>query len=373
MASPGHHRVLLGMAPGVGKTYRMLQEGRGELANGRDVVIAYLEPHDRPETTAQAEGLEMVPRLRAEYGSAVLPEMDLDAVLARRPELALVDELAHTNSDECRNGKRFEDVRELLAAGIDVISTVNVQHLESLSDQVADLTGVRVRETLPDEMLKTADEVVLIDLTPQDLIERLREGKVYPEQRVNAALNSFFKVENLAALREVALRQLAEEVETKRLLTGGPGRDRDRLTEQRQPQAVGEKLLALVTPDPRSQRLIRRAWRSSQRLGADLDLLWMAPPGQAQRIEEDEAVSAMERLASVLGANLIVESGDDLVATVRRVAKERGATYILIGPPQPRTGLRRLRPSLVERLLEAVPGVDVRIVSDRTKLNGQSE
>ena len=375
MTARGHHRVLLGMAPGVGKTYRMLQEGRAELEDGRDVVIGYLEPHDRPETTAQAEGLEVVPRMGAEYGSAILPEMDLEAVLARAPELALVDELAHTNAGACRNAKRYADVDEILAAGIDVISTVNVQHLESLSDQVADLTGVRVRETLPDELLKSADEVVLIDLTPQDLIERLREGKVYPEARVSAALNSFFKVENLAALREVALRQLAEEVETKRLLSGGPERprDRDRLTEPHRPQAVGEKLLALVTPDPRSQRLIRRAWRSSQRLGSGLDLLWMAPPGRAQRIEEDEEVTAMQRLASVLGANLIIESGDDLVATVRRVAEQRGTTYILIGPPSHRTGLARLRPSLVDRLLEAVPGVDIRIVSDRTKLNGGGE
>jgi len=360
------------MAPGVGKTYRMLQEGRGELKTGRDVVIAYLEPHDRPETTAQAEGLEMIPRLAAAYGSATLPEMDLEAVLARGPELALVDELAHTNAEDCRNRKRFEDVEELLGAGIDVISTVNVQHLESLSDQVADLTGVRVRETLPDEILKSADEVVLIDLTPEDLIERLREGKVYPENRVAAALNSFFKIEHLAALREVALRQLAQEVGSKRLLSGGGSdlRARDRFTEPHVPQAVGEKLLALVTPDPRSQRLIRRAWRSSQRLGADLDLFWMSPPGRAQKLEEDEAVQAMERLAAVLGANLIIETGDDLVATVRRVARERGATYILIGPPRRRRGLARLRPSLVDRLLDAVPGVDIRVVSDRTKLNG---
>lgn len=360
------------MAPGVGKTYRMLQEGRAELEAGRDVVIGYLEPHDRPETTAQAVGLEMVPRLTAEYGSATLPEMDLDAVLGRAPELALVDELAHTNAEACRNRKRFEDVEELLGAGISVISTVNVQHLESLSDQVADLTGVRVRETLPDEVLKSAGEVVLIDLTPEDLIERLREGKVYQENRVATALNSFFKIENLAALREVALRQLAQEVGSKRLLSGGDSelRTRDRLTEPHVPQAVGEKLLALVTPDPRSQRLIRRAWRSSQRLGADLDLLWMSPPGRAQRLEEDEPVKAMERLAAVLGANLIIETGDDLVATVRRVAKERGATYILIGPPRRRRGLARLRPSLVDRLLDAVPGVDIRVVSDRTKLNG---
>ena len=254
--------------------------------------------------------------------------------------------------------------------GIDVISTVNVQHLESLNDQVADLTGVRVRETLPDSVLKKADEVVLIDQTPEDLIERLRQGKVYAEPQIPAALNSFFKIENLAALREVALRQVAEEVGTKRLKTSEMVRPRDRLTEERRPRAFGEKLLALVTPDPRSQRLIRRAWRSSQRLGTELDLLWVAPAGQAQKLEDDPDVIAMKRLAAVLGANLVIESSDDLVMTTKRVAQERGATYILIGPPSPRTGLRRLRASLVDQLLEAIPGVDVRVVADRTKLNG---
>ncbi|MGK2956614.1 MAG: histidine kinase [Solirubrobacterales bacterium] len=373
MAAPGHHRVLLGMAPGVGKTYRMLREGQAELAAGHDVVIGYLEPHDRPETSAQAEGLEMVARSLIEHGSTSLPEMDLDAVLARAPEIALVDELAHTNASGSEHKKRYEDVEVLLAHGIDVISTVNVQHLESLNDQVADLTGVRVRETLPDDVLKKADEVVLIDQTPEDLIERLRNGKVYPEQRVAAALNSFFRIENLSALREVALRQVAEEVGSKRRITTESTRPRDRLTEERKPQAFGEKLLALITPDPRSQRLIRRAWRSSQRLGASLDLLWVAPSGQAQQIDLDPEVIAMERLASVLGANLIIESGDDLVMTTKRVAQERGATYILIGPPRPRTGFRRLSPSLVDRLLEAVPGVDIRVVSDRSRIGEHNE
>ncbi len=369
MPPRGHHRVLLGMAPGVGKTYQMLREGRAELAAGVDVVIGYLEPHDRPETSAQAEGLEMVPRVLVEHGSTSLPEMDPDAILARAPELALIDELAHTNVAGSENEKRYEDVEVLLSAGIDVISTVNVQHLESLNDQIADLTDVRVRETLPDSVLKKADEVVLIDQTPEDLIERLRKGKVYPEAQVAAALNSFFKIENLSALREVALRQVAEEVGTKRLLTNETIRPRDRLTEERQPQAFGEKLLALVTPDPRSQRLIRRAWRSSQRLGADLDLLWMAPPGQMEQLESDPEVDAMKRLAAVLGTNLIIESGDDLVMTAKRVAQERGATYILLGPPTPPTGLRRFRTSLVDRLLEAIPGIDVRVVADRTKMN----
>src|ERR1041385_8096677 len=182
------------MAPGVGKTYRMLQEGRSEADSGRDVVVGYLEPHGRAETLAQAEGLELVPRRRVEYRGRTLEEMDLPVVLTRKPELCLIDELAHTNAPGVEHEKRFEDVRDVLDAGIDVFSTVNVQHLESLNDQVNQLTGARVRETIPDAALSAADEVVLIDLTPEALIARLRAGKVYRPQGAPAAPNNFFKI-----------------------------------------------------------------------------------------------------------------------------------------------------------------------------------
>src|SRR5262245_47652759 len=181
------------MAAGVGKTYRMLQEGRQAQDEGRDVVIGYLEPHDRPETAALADGLEKVPRLRTEHGTLELEEMDVDAVIRRSPELALIDELAHTNAPGMRNEKRYQDIDEVLDAGIDVISTVNVQHLESLNDSIAELTDVRVRETFPDRILEDADEVVLVDLTPEALQERLRAGKVYPAERVAVALGKFFR------------------------------------------------------------------------------------------------------------------------------------------------------------------------------------
>src|SRR5580698_2467092 len=218
VAAKGRYKIFLGMAAGVGKTYRMLQEGQAEAEAGRDVVIGYLEPHGRPDTIAQARNLETVPRRQIEYRETLIPEMDLPAVLERAPELCLIDELAHTNAPGCEHEKRYEDINDVLAAGIDVFSTVNVQHLESLNDQVAELTGVRVRETVPDSVLGRADEVVLIDLTPEALIGRLRAGKVYPGESVDAALNNFFKIENLAALREVSLRQVAEEVEAKRLV-----------------------------------------------------------------------------------------------------------------------------------------------------------
>jgi two-component system, OmpR family, sensor histidine kinase KdpD len=364
----GHYKIFLGMAAGVGKTFRMLQEGKAEQTAGRDAVIGYLEPHDRPETEAQAAGLERLPRREVEYRGAVAEEMDLPAIFQRAPELCLIDELAHTNPPGLEHHKRFEDIEDVLDAGIDVFSTVNVQHLESLNDRVAELTGVRVRETFPDSVLASADEVVLVDLTPEALIARLRAGKVYPAERVPAALDNFFRVENLAALREVVLRQTAEEVESKRAAPAGELLGtREELLADEAPQAVAERVLALITPRPRSQRLVRRAWRSAQRLGAELDLLYVTSPGSPPRGEEREQLEALRGLASVLGAHLLVEEGDDLVDAAARVAAERGITYLLIGQPRPRTGLRRLGESLPDRLLRKLPGVDVRIVADRTR------
>jgi two-component system sensor histidine kinase KdpD len=343
----GRHKVFLGMAAGVGKTYRALQELRAEHETGRDVVIGYLEPHARAETESQADGLPRLPRRRVQHRDLALEELDLPALLARKPELCLIDELAHTNAPGLEHGKRYEDVADALAAGIDVYSTVNVQHLESLNDQVAELTGVRVRETLPDSVLSAADEVVLVDVTPPALIERLRAGKIYAPARVPAALNGFFRTENLEALREVALRQVAEDVEHKRL------------REVAIPQAVGERLLALVTPQASSQRVVRRAWRSAQRLGAELDILTVLSPTRDPSPAEREQLEALRRLASLLGAHVIEEAGDDLPETVARVARERGTTYVLMGRPQ--------RKRVVDRLLRALPGIDVRIVADRSQ------
>jgi two-component system, OmpR family, sensor histidine kinase KdpD len=361
----GHHKVFLGMAAGVGKTFRMLQEGRAELETGRDVVIGYLEPHGRQETVAQVDGLSTLPRRQLTYKDVPFEEMDLPAIIERRPELVLIDELAHTNAPGVEHDKRYEDVTDVLEAGIDVFSTVNVQHLESLNDQVAELTGVRVRETFPDSVLSSADEVVLVDLTPTALIERLQAGKVYPAARVPAALNGFFRVENLEALREVALRQVAEDVEAKRLKGDAVILREDRLMDRAAPLAVAERLLALVTPQPSSQRIVRRAWRSAQRLGAELDVLIVLArePSEAER----EQIEAFHRLGSLLGAEVIVEEGDDVPAVAARVAAERGSTYVLIGSPAARRGLRRFREPFTDRLVRALPGIDVRIVADRSK------
>ena len=259
------------MAAGVGKTYRMLQEGRQAQEQGRDVVIGYLEPHDRPETAALAEGLEVVPRLRTAHGGA----RARGDGRRRRHRAARPSSRSSTSSRTrtrrgMRNEKRYQDIDEILDAGIDVISTVNVQHLESLNDAIFELTGVRVRETFPDRILDEADEVVLVDLSPEELQERLRAGKVYPKERAEVALENFFRHENLAALRELVLREVAEDVEARR---------QPAALEPLSQQAVAERILALIEPQPKSQRILRRAWRSAQRLGAEIDALWVRPPG----------------------------------------------------------------------------------------------
>jgi two-component system sensor histidine kinase KdpD len=352
----GRYRILLGMAAGVGKTYRMLQEGRQAQQEGRDVVIGYLEPHDRPETAALAEGLEMVPRLRVEHGSLTLEEMDVDAVVRRAPELALVDELAHTNAQGARNEKRYQDIEEILAAGIDVISTVNVQHLESLNDAVFELTGVRVRETFPDHMLDDADEVILVDISPESLQDRLRAGKVYPGGQAERALLNFFRTENLSALRELALREVAEDVGARRGTS---------VLDPLSKQAVGERVLALVEPQPRSQRVLRRAWRSAQRLGSEIDALWMRRPGQQLDKEQATQLAALRRLASILGVHFLEEEGDDLVSVVRRVAAERGSTYVFLGTPDEGRWAEIMKGSLLSRMVRELPGLDIRVVAHR--------
>jgi two-component system sensor histidine kinase KdpD len=354
------------MAPGVGKTYQMLLEGLAEQEAGRDVVIGLLETHGRAETARLAEDLPLIPRRRVRYRETVIEEMDLPAILSRAPELCLIDELAHTNAPGVEHKKRYDDIEEVLDNGIDVLSTLNVQHLESLNDHITELSGVRVRETIPDAILARADGVELIDLTPEALLERLRAGKVYPAERIDAALNNFFRVENLAALREVALRQVAEEVGAKRF-TAELVPSRGESLAGSASQAVGERLLALVEPYPGAQRLVRRAWRSAQRLGADLDLLWVAPPGKPLGEENQQSLVALRQLASLLGARMHEEESDDLAATVVEFATRRGITYILLGRSRPARGLARLRTPLPQRLMAHLPGVDVRIVADRAK------
>ena len=255
-----------------------------------------------------------------------------------------------------RNEKRWQDIDEVLAAGIDVMSTVNVQHLESLNDSIFELTEVRVRETFPDSVLEAADEVLLVDLTPEELQARLRDGKVYKPERAEVALENFFRVDKLSALRELALREVAEDVESRRIA---------RTLEPLSRQAVGERVLALVEPQPKSQRIMRRAWRSAQRLGATMDALWVRRPGRGPTDEEAVQVAALRRLAAILGAHFLEEEGDDLVGTVRRVVAERGSTYVFVGTPDESRRREILGGSLLSRMVRELPGIDIRVVTNR--------
>jgi two-component system sensor histidine kinase KdpD len=361
----GHHKILLGMAAGVGKTYRMLQEGDAEHERGRDVVVGLVETHGRADTASLLIGFEVLPRRRVVYRAIPLDEMDLPAILRRAPEVCLIDELAHANAPGVEHTKRYEDIEDVLDAGINVISTLNVQHLDSLNDRIAELTGITVRETVPDLLLTSADEVVIIDVSPETLLDRLRAGKVYPPRQVDEALNHFFRIETLAALREITLRQLAQEVEAKRVDIDIVGTS-DELLVHDAPQAVGERLMALVEPYPSSQRLVRRAWRSAQRLGSDLDLLWVKRPAASLSTEQEATLTALHQLASMLGVKLLIEEADELAATVARVATQHGTTYILMGRSRRPRGLNRLRIPLAQQLMELLPGVDVRIVADRS-------
>jgi two-component system sensor histidine kinase KdpD len=287
--------------------------------------------------------------------------MDVDAVVRRRPELALIDELAHTNAPGMRHGKRYQDIEEVLDAGIDVVSTVNVQHLESLNDSIFELTGVRVRETFPDRILEDADEVVLVDLSPEELRERLRAGKVYPPDRAELALEHFFRQENLSALRELVLREVAEDVEARRA---------PEVLEPLSQQAVAERILVMVTPEPRSQRLLRRAFRSGQRLGAEVDAVWVRRPGEALDGEEEASLAALRRLATILGTHFVEVVGDDLVGAVKAVAHERGSTSVFVGTPDESRRREIFRGSLVSRLVRELPGIDIRVVADRALRDG---
>ncbi len=358
-AGRGHHRILLGAAAGVGKTFRMLLEGQQAADTGIDVVIGYLEPHDRKDTIDVAQGLENAPRRRIQHAGVWLEEMDVDAVLRRVPELALIDELAHTNAPGGRNVKRYEDIAEVLAAGIDVISTVNIQHLESLNDVIFEVTGVRVRETFPDQVLDDADEVVLVDLTPEELRERIRAGKVYPQDRVDTALSNFFAAEKLSSLRQLALREVAEDVQA---------RQAPPLIGEASSTLIRDRILVLVEPRPAAQRLMRRAWRSGQRLGAaDVDALWAHRPGASLTEDERVALAALRRLAVLLGIHFLEEEDADPVTAVARVAQDRGTTYVFLEAPAERRLDLILGRSLLHRLVEALPGVDIRLCADRSK------
>ncbi|NJL94818.1 MAG: sensor histidine kinase KdpD, partial [Anaerolineae bacterium] len=352
----GRLKVFLGMAAGVGKTYAMLEAAHQRLAEGRDVVVGYVETHGRPETQALLNGLEVIPRQQLAYRGRNLPEMDLDAILRRAPQVVLVDELAHTNVPGARHAKRYQDVLELLHAGIDVLTTVNVQHFESRADAVQQITGIVVHETLPDSVLDLATEVELIDLSPEELRKRLAEGKVYTPERAEVAAQNFFRVGNLTALREMALRLTAERVDhqlqnymqVKRI--AGPWRS-------------AERLLVAVGPSPSSAQLIR--W--TRRTAYNLDAPWLAvyvETTQTLSTADQAQLSRNLALARELGGEVVMAAGQDVVAVLLRLARQRNVTQIVMGKPR---GWRWWRGSLAERMLSASGQIDVYLVSGQTE------
>ena len=353
-AQRGRLTVFLGPAAGVGKTYGMLLAARERQSEGQDVVIGWVDTHGRRETEALLEGLERLPAREVEYQGARLQEMDLEGLLERHPQLALVDELAHTNAPGSRHTKRYQDVEELLAAGVDVFTTVNIQHLESLNDVVAQITGVVVRETLPDSVLRSAEEIRLVDLSPDQLIQRLQEGKVYVPEQAQRALHNFFRPGNLNALRELALRETAEAVDAQLA-----GYMRDHAIGG--PWPVKERVMVCVGPSPLSANLVRAAHRMASRLKADLLAAAVETP-TGLRGENRARLAANLRLAEQLGAEAVTLYGKDVARALGEFARSRNVTQIVIGQPLHSRLRDLLRPSPVDRLVRLSHGISVHVI-----------
>jgi len=352
----GRLKVFFGYAAGVGKTYAMLDAARRERAEGVDVVVGYVEPHGRKETEALLEGMEILPPLQVSYRGVTVREFDLDAALARRPQLILVDELAHTNAEGLRHAKRWQDIEELLDAGIDVWTTCNVQHVESLNDVVAKVSGIVMRETVPDDVFARADEMALIDLPPEDLLERLAQGKVYIPEQAARALQNFFRKDNLVALRELALRRTAERVHAD-VQTARQARA------TRDVWATRERLLVCVGPSPTSARLIRSAKRLADSLGAEWVAVHVDTPQSGRMSSKDRGrLLAHLRLAERLGAETSTISGDDMVEETIRYAQERNVTKVVVGKSElGKNWLRRTR-SPSDRLIRNSGDIDVYVI-----------
>ncbi len=353
----GQLKMFFGAAPGVGKTYAMLESARQRRAEGVDIIVGLVETHGRKETEALLEGLEILPRRNVEYRGAVLKEFDLDSALRRKPAIMLVDELAHTNAPGSRHKKRWQDVYELLGAGISVYTTVNVQHLESLNDVVSQITGVNVRETVPDFLLDRADEIELIDLPPDDLLQRLREGKVYMPEQAAAAIENFFRKGNLIALRELALRRTADRVD-------------EQMQVYRQDKGIkaiwpaGERILVCVGHNPRSIRLIHAARRLAAGLRAEWIAVHVEAPSRVRTSESDiKQLGDHMRLAESLGAETAVLSGQRMSEEVITYARSRNVSRIIIGKPTHARWKDKLFGSPLDEIVRGSGDIDVYVIS----------
>ncbi len=358
----GKLKIYLGYGPGVGKTWQMLVEGHRLKQEGVDVVIGLVETHGRADTAKLIEGLEVVPRRQVQYRGIAIEEMDLDAVMARKPEVALVDELAHSNVPGSQNAKRYLDVQDLLAAGIHVISTLNLQHLESLYDTVEALVSVKVHERLPDSVLAEADEIVNVDLAPEDLQQRLREGKIYPHERVHTALENFFKRANLNELRELTLRELASHIDLKR--RSGP--------DEEYGTAPDQVMVCLSSRGPNSAALLRYGSRLAGRLNRNWYAVYVQTPREAPTAIDattQRFLSDTLTLANLLGAIVFTYKGEDIADTIVQFAKEYRVGHIVIGRPGRLRLWERLlgKKTLVERLILKARGHTVVVVDARAE------
>ncbi len=359
----GRLKVFLGYAAGVGKTYQMLSEAHRLVEEGVDLVVGYVETHGRRDTTALVEGLECVPRTATRYRDAWFEEMDVAAIVRRQPRVVVVDELPHTNVPGSRRTKRWEDVHYLLDAGFDVWTTMNVQHLESLNDQIWQSTGVRVRETIPDWVLKQADEVVMVDLTPQALLNRLARGAVYPPDRARAALENFFKESTLVALRELAIRQAAYVVESRLAADEAP-----RLIGEPGGGGARERLLLLLGPDPSTAALIRRGRQIADQLRAECLAVYVSPTGDLGQLSEPDRDHVERHLnfARALQIETRVLEGRDVADTLVGFARLNEVTQILLARERWKPVRCWLAPSLVDRIVHLAKGLQVTVVADRS-------
>lgn len=355
-AGRGHLKIFFGYAAGVGKTYAMLRAARSAKRRGVDVTIGYIEPHSRPDTVAQLEGLEQLPPLQIEHKGIKLREFDLDAAIARRPELILVDELAHTNAPGGRHAKRYQDVEELLRAGIDVYTTVNVQHIESLNDMVASITGITVHERIPDHVFDGADQVELVDIEPQDLIDRLRDGKIYREAQAQKALLNFFDIKNLVALREIALRRCADRI--------------NRMAEKvLQAQQAGyytdEHILVCLSASPTNAKIIRTAARMAGAFKGSFTALYVESPQQAVAGEKSKRrLRENMHLAEQLGATVETVYGNDIAQQIAAFARVSGVSKIVVGRSNAQRKYVWSKATLTERLAAAAPNMDIYIIPE---------
>jgi two-component system sensor histidine kinase KdpD len=355
-AQRGRLKVYLGYAAGVGKTYQMLLEGRRLKEEGIDVVAGLVETHGRIETGKLLEGLEIVPRRRQEYRGIAVEEMDVDAILARKPQVALIDELAHTNVPGSRNNKRYQDVQDILAAGIHIITTLNIQHLESLYDTVESAVGVKVRERIPDSVIAEADEIVNVDVSTEDLRERLREGKVYTPERIEVALEHFFIASNLEQLRELTLRELASQIDFRR---------RDSLEEDS--ASPDQIMVCLSSRGPNTERLLRYTSRLAGKLNRNWYAVYVQTPSEEPAVIDEQTqrmLSGTLTLAKELGAIVFTYKGEDIVHTLLQFAREYRVGHIVIGSPRRGTVWERLRgkSGVVDRLIREARGINVTVL-----------